>query len=256
MQYMEAKYSWAISLFLFVSLTCNDLGQGRDFQKGYQPKNLEDALNYLTCLWDDSAKTYFKNLPEKEAVLELHLSYSRIAIRGGWNLWKGSNELSSYFNNLGIHHPDDMSSIIVTSFHRRLNSKPLELQKQLKHYIDSWEKRIENTAKMEVRNKAFYDRIKEGVHLKILLEVKPMDEEFRAVRLSKAALKNRRWDNTDLCTIEGAVISKKAQPTGKTTHLYRYKMRIARLSSLQAISNYTIGDTIECTFIDSLQVVH
>lgn len=109
-------------------------------KENYVPKNLNDALNYLECTWSESDKEEFKNKKERSAVAELHHGTGR-AIRNSWGLWKKrKNSLSRYFKRYGIFHPDDISSIILTSFHRKLNNKKLDLEKQAKRYIDYWER--------------------------------------------------------------------------------------------------------------------
>jgi len=60
-------------------------------------------------------------------------------LRNNWGLWKGS-PLSEWFNEKGIHHPDDMSGIIFDSFWRHLNNKPIKLEEQIKFYKDYWER--------------------------------------------------------------------------------------------------------------------
>lgn len=60
-------------------------------------------------------------------------------MRNNWGLWSGSR-LAKYFNEMGIFHPDDMSGIILTSFHRHLNGKDLQLDQQIKYYQEYWER--------------------------------------------------------------------------------------------------------------------
>jgi hypothetical protein len=48
--------------------------------------------------------------------------------------------LPGYFNNMGIKHPDDMSSIILTSYHRHKNGKDIKLEEQIKVYQYFWKK--------------------------------------------------------------------------------------------------------------------
>jgi len=55
-------------------------------------------------------------------------------LRNEWKLNKNSH-LAIYFHDLGIIHPDDMTSIILTSFHRYLNGKYIELAKQVAVYM-------------------------------------------------------------------------------------------------------------------------
>lgn len=50
-------------------------------------------------------------------------------MRKYWGMWKGSR-LAEYFNRHDIRHPDDMSTIILTSFWRHLNNEPIEFEQQ------------------------------------------------------------------------------------------------------------------------------
>ncbi len=54
-------------------------------------------------------------------------------IRNNWGLWEGSR-LSVWFQKKGIEHPDIMSGIILTSFWRHLNGKPIGLEEQFRYY--------------------------------------------------------------------------------------------------------------------------
>ena len=109
------------------------------YKTDYIPKDLNDAISYLDCNWSEEDKLAFANKNESEAVAELHFGTGR-AIRNNWGLWKGDSKLSKYFNRIGIFHPDDMSSIILRSYHRYLNSKDFKLEEQVKYYEDYWKK--------------------------------------------------------------------------------------------------------------------
>jgi hypothetical protein len=58
-------------------------------------------------------------------------------LRNNWGLWSGG-PLADWFNKHGIRHADDMSGIILTSFHRQLTGKPIKLEEQVKHYRGYW----------------------------------------------------------------------------------------------------------------------
>lgn len=147
-----------IKLFLFFSVfaifaNCTTLKPGNgtgkkehseDSAENYIPSNLDEALTYLNSVWPEKDKEEYKNQPEDEAVTELHFS-TGLAIRNNWGFWtdKG-NSLTRYFNSLGIFHPDDMSSIILTSFHRQLNGKDIDLEGQIEKYIRFWNHTQEN----------------------------------------------------------------------------------------------------------------
>jgi hypothetical protein len=61
-------------------------------------------------------------------------------LRNAWGLWGGS-PLAEYFNRMGVFVPDDISGIILTSFWRHLNGKPLEVDKQAAYYKRYWDLR-------------------------------------------------------------------------------------------------------------------
>ena len=99
------------------------------------PKNLEecyDALNHMNIPDRDS---WLKD-DEKTAMAWAHHGLG-MWLRNNWDLWAVKNSpfwedtLPGYFNNMGIKHPDDMSSIILTSYHRHMNGKDIELEKQI-----------------------------------------------------------------------------------------------------------------------------
>ncbi len=134
----------------------------KNFTDEYIPKNLTDALNYLNCIWSDESKDEFRNKNEDDAVAELHM-WTGQAIRNNWDLWaKKRNSLVKYFNSLGIYHPDDMSSIILTSFHRQLNGIDIDLKGQVEVYVKNWNeiKEKEKEIKKLFKTLAIGDTIK------------------------------------------------------------------------------------------------
>jgi hypothetical protein len=122
----------------FTADTINDI---------YIPKDLEDCFVQINSFWNDSTKIQVKNWEEKEFAGKVHLGFG-MWMRNNWRLWGGSR-LSKYFNDLGIHHPDDMSAIILDSYHRNLNNKEIKLQEQIKYYQDYWG----NSNKAELKRK-------------------------------------------------------------------------------------------------------
>lgn len=115
--------------------------------KTYIPKDLEDCFVQINTLWNDSIKAKVKTLEENEFTGKVHLGFG-MWMRNNWQLWGGSR-LSKYFNNLNIYHPDDMSGIILISYHRHLNNRKIRLEEQVKYYQDYWAnaKKAELTAK-------------------------------------------------------------------------------------------------------------
>lgn len=104
------------------------------------PKNLDEAIEIIikdNCENDDFFKVL--EMSEEKAIGTLHFTTGRY-IRNIWSLWSEESPLYKYFKNLGIFHADDMSGIILTSVHRKMNNKPIKLEEQIKYYQDYWKK--------------------------------------------------------------------------------------------------------------------
>lgn len=105
-----------------------------DPNKIYVPKDLEDCFRDLSEMLHPKFIEKLK-AGEDEAINQ-HFGLG-LWIRNNWGLWAGSR-LAVYFREIGIGHPDDMSGIILTSYLRHLNNRPIELEAQIKFYQDYW----------------------------------------------------------------------------------------------------------------------
>jgi hypothetical protein len=103
-----------------------------------KPNNLSECFERLDEILSDAEDgDWFKAADEEDAVIQSHHGLGRW-IRNNWGLWSADTNLYEYLNKLGLHHADDMSAVILTSYHRHLNKKELELDEQVKHYIEFW----------------------------------------------------------------------------------------------------------------------
>ena len=119
-----------LTAFLISSMTYSQ----NDRELKGKPKTLDETYVYLDKMFDDTAKYGFMTLPEDIATSRLHFGLG-MWIRNNWGLWRNS-ELKKYFLDKGIGHPDVMSGIIFTSYHRYLNKQPIDLEGQIKLYQD------------------------------------------------------------------------------------------------------------------------
>lgn len=103
------------------------------------PTNLDEATESLLTHFTYDDVYEFIRMPEDEAVIKHHHG-TGTNIRNHWGLWDEKSTLNKYFNSIGIHHADDMSSIILTTFHRKLLGVPIDLEGQVKYYQDFWAK--------------------------------------------------------------------------------------------------------------------
>jgi len=105
--------------------------------KDWVPQNIEECFKRLDEILPDSVKINMKTIPESKMVI-----YHRglgTHLRNTWALWRGG-KLAKYFNKMEIFHPDDMSGIILTSYWRKLNGRPIDIKNQVKYYKAYWER--------------------------------------------------------------------------------------------------------------------
>jgi len=103
----------------------------------YIPKDLDDCFAQLKKLLkpEDIEKM---RVGTEDDMTQYHMGLG-MWMRNNWGLWGGSR-LAAWFNAQGINHPDDMSGIILDSFWRYLNGKPIKLDEQVKYYQGYWKK--------------------------------------------------------------------------------------------------------------------
>lgn len=94
----------------------------------YIPVDLNDAFSELTRLSDPKGLEKFKNAPDS-AIDSSHFGLMPW-IQLNWGLDEGSR-FSHYMKSKGISVPDDMARVVVVTFHRHLNGKPLMLEQEV-----------------------------------------------------------------------------------------------------------------------------
>jgi hypothetical protein len=144
------------------------------------PKNLDEAVLYFQQKWTKTELGKFKNKPEEDAVTELHFGTGRW-IRNNWVHGKRDTALTNYFHSLGIYHPDDISSIILTSLHRTLNKMDIDLDKQVNSYKAYWKPIIDCNEKQKAEAVLNYNKFKIGDNIIIYMPVDTSDGYHNAV---------------------------------------------------------------------------
>jgi len=99
-----------------------------------KPETLEECFKLFEKFEDIND---FKEMTEESAIAVCHHTVGR-SIRNDWGLWKEDSPLVKWFNEKKIYHADDMSSIIIISFHRKINGKDINLDNQIEKYIEYW----------------------------------------------------------------------------------------------------------------------
>lgn len=212
------KNTIAIILLCAISIVFSQ-DNCKDYNESYIPKNLNDAIEYLNCKWSESDKAEFKNKEESDAVGALHFGTGK-GIRNNWELWKGKNQISKFFKSRGIFHPDDMSAIILTSFHRKLNEKPIDLEIQINDSKSYWNKIDKENQIKEKSIENEFTSFMVGDSVKIAFrKEKNIKEKLRAYRVQK----HENPDEIADCYFSGIITDKKIKRKIKYDYIKRKK---------------------------------
>src|SRR5688500_3746504 len=95
----------------------------------YIPADLVDAHRELGRMLSTKELDDIKSMTTRDKMSEYHMSLG-LGLRNQWGLWRGSR-LGRYFDQLGVHHPDDMSGIILESFWCKLHEQPFQLDERV-----------------------------------------------------------------------------------------------------------------------------
>ena len=95
----------------------------------YIPYDLEDAHNELQRLSDKEGLINFKTAPEDSIRRKLHFGLGRW-IMTNWGLEEGSR-IAHYLKQKGVSQPDDMVRLIIVTWHRKLNQRPLLINEEI-----------------------------------------------------------------------------------------------------------------------------
>lgn len=114
-----------------------------------ETKNLDECMNWVMGHMSSGPEgdNYLKEwlLKHEDEALMFHHGYGTF-IRNTLELWHDGPAVQ-WFNEHGIYHADDMSSIIFVSLHRRENGNDINLDGQIKKYRDHWDKYDPNVNK-------------------------------------------------------------------------------------------------------------
>ena len=195
-----------VCIIIICLISCSTQHRKNNFNsyppEGYVPVDLYDAIEYLNCIMSEECKQKIVRYFEKEEIevdslgdepieieiledenLEktfvededfmLFLFYYDFGrnIRNTWGLWSGENDLVKFFNSYEIFHPDDMSSIILLSFYRKMKNKEIDFEGQVQEFLDYWKPILETEKKETKRALETYDKYNLGNAITIYMQV-------------------------------------------------------------------------------------
>lgn len=110
----------------------------------YIPVDLPDCMRQLDSILTPENKEWILSVEEKDFLARTHLALG-IWIRNNWGLWAGSH-LATYFDEQEIHHPDDMSGVILRCYYHYIRGEKVNYQRLLReerHKEKQWAKENE-----------------------------------------------------------------------------------------------------------------
>ncbi len=119
------------------------------------PQELEMSFEYIEAHWTSEDIIAFKEANERSATIDQHFGMG-MYLRNTWiRNHEKSEQIQNYFASMQIFHSDDISSIILTSYHRHLNDKEISLEEQVEYYQNYWAEGDECDKKQTARGEAY-----------------------------------------------------------------------------------------------------
>lgn len=113
----------------------------------YIPMDMPDCMRQLDFILTPENKEWILSVEENDFLARTHLALG-MSIRNNWGLWAGSH-LASYFNEQGIHHPDDMSGVILRCYYHYIRGEKVNYQRMLREERKKEEQWIEKSRQKE-----------------------------------------------------------------------------------------------------------
>ncbi len=150
------------------------------FAQNDLPLDLNESISYFEKKWTLEEKRSYKEKDEAVAVSEFQAT-TGMWIRNNWLRGKKDTILLHFFMDKGVVHPDEMSGIILTSFHRKLNNKQTDLEEQLKKYHTHIPNLTECQQQIKLMALNNYNKFKVNDSVNIYLHVEIKDGKRNAV---------------------------------------------------------------------------
>jgi hypothetical protein len=207
------------------------------------PKDLKESVAYFEKHWNSRQLDDFKNKDEKKAVTELHMSVG-MWIRNNWIHGDRNPQLVKFFDSLNFKHPDDISSTILRSLHRKLNSKDIDLQGQMDYYEAYWKPIIECEENHRNELVEINKKFTVGDTLTLIFPVDTSQNHRNAVGYP---CPHRQWtfDEAKDLRVKG-VVTKKFDLGGSTNPFINFKIiKMSNENTKIYMREVTLGDTTE-----------
>ncbi|NVK66208.1 MAG: hypothetical protein HWE22_16575 [Flavobacteriales bacterium] len=186
-------------------LTFFSCGSSKDQSKDDISEEMKICHNFLKSALRKKELNDFRTTPEDELV-KYHRGLGMYVRNNLLRHHKHSEEIKAYFKDQGIIHLDDVSSLILRSFHRSLNNKGADVSDRVKEYQAYWQSITDCKERVQERAMEINKQYEVGDTLRIQMPV----GESNSVIDYPCPDENREWqfnDSTDL-EITGVITKK------------------------------------------------
>jgi hypothetical protein len=207
------------------------------------PRDLNESVAYFEKHWSSRQLDAFKNKNEKKAVAELHMSVG-MWIRNNWIYGNRNPQLVKFFDSLNFRHQDDISSTILRSLHRKLNSQDIDLQGQIDYYEAYWKSIMECQENHRNELVELNKKFSVGDTLTLIFPVDTSQNYRNAVGYG---CPDRQWtfDEAKDLRVKG-IVTKKIDLNGPTNPFINFKItEMSDANTRIYMRDLTIGDTTE-----------
>lgn len=208
----------------------------------YIPFNLYDCFIQIDSLFSDSLIAEMNHISNDEIIGNYHFGIG-LWIRNNWGLWKNSR-LWMYFYNKGISHPDDISSLILKLYHRKITSNKLLFQKEIESIKESIAEDNKIERKEKNREIAISSLVDEGDSIKFQIPINLESNSLFFYAYPALIFEDQNETRDSMLIISGIVIDKSDSEIDSVSN---YRIKILRLSQqgVKVFSGKEIGDEIE-----------
>jgi len=226
-----------VSVLWFLGMSCKRV------EKTQPPKDLNAVMTYFDNHWNWFEKMRFKRMTESKATASTHRT-TGLWIRNNWIRGNRNPALVKYFHSLGVYNPDDISSIIMLSYHRRLNHRPLGIENQIKEYQAYWENISNCEKKSRAAALAIYNKHKLGDSIIISMDV---DTSYGNRNATVFLCPNTAWEFNPKKDLKiNGTITNKYFINSPSNVFFRVKINKANLNNLQIMGDeMTIGKEMD-----------
>jgi len=203
-----------------------------------QPKNLEEAITYFETIWNDSTKDEFKNKAENDAVIDCHFGVG-MWIRNQWLRGDRNPAFSKFFEDLGVHDMDEISSIVMIALHRRLNGKDVGLDSMVIKYKIREKHELERYERISAESLSTFNKFKIGDMIVIQMPV-TIEEDGTRLASNYVDCLSTEWNFDTNRDLEMQAILVAKHSSGQSSTMY-FDVKIRKMNFENTL---IIGDTV------------